>query len=164
VPALAFPDPPLTDGVVLLRPWREDDAAQRYAGFADELCQRFSWPGAEPVTEADVAAAYERNEQERQAGTALNLAVADAGQPGRIWGAASVYDVAAHDQRAAVGYWVAPWARGRGVATRSLRLLARWALDELQVQRLELTCAPDNEASARVAQRCGFVREGVLEP
>jgi RimJ/RimL family protein N-acetyltransferase len=28
--------------------------------------------------------------------------------------------------------------------------------------RLELTCGPDNEASQRVADRCGFVREGLL--
>jgi [ribosomal protein S5]-alanine N-acetyltransferase len=28
--------------------------------------------------------------------------------------------------------------------------------------RLELTCAQDNEASQRVALRCGFAREGVL--
>ncbi|GAB3845953.1 GNAT family N-acetyltransferase [Dactylosporangium cerinum] len=160
--ALAFPDPPLTDGVVLLRPWRDDDAAQRYAGFADELCQRFSWSRVEPVTEADVAGAYARDERARLAGESLNLAVADAARPERVWGAASVYDVAAAEQRAAVGYWVAPWARGRGVATRSLRLLAGWAFDVLAVQRLELTCGPDNAASARVAQRCGFVREGVL--
>jgi len=32
----------------------------------------------------------------------------------------------------------------------------------LGLARIELTCGPDNEASARVAGRCGFVREGVL--
>ena len=55
-----------------------------------------------------------------------------------------------------------PEARRRGIATRAVRLLARWAFDELAIARLELTCGPDNEASQRVAARCGFVREGVL--
>ncbi len=162
MPELAFPDPPLTDGFVLLRPWREADASQRYAGFADEVCQRFSWSRVEPVTEADVAGAYARDESARLAGASLNLAIADAARPEQVWGAASVYDVAAGDQRAAAGYWLAPWARGQGAATRALRLLGRWVFEEMRVQRLELTCGPDNAASARVAQRCGFAREGVL--
>jgi RimJ/RimL family protein N-acetyltransferase len=162
VPALPFPDPPLDDDFVLLRPWRRTDTRQRYEGFSDALCQRFSSPRIEPTTEADVAAAYEHNEQERLAGEALNLAVVDAARPERVWGAVSVYDVDAFNQRAAIGYWVASWARERGVATRSLRLLARWSFARLNMQRLELTCAPDNVASARVAQRCGFTREGLL--
>ncbi|SDJ98637.1 Acetyltransferase (GNAT) domain-containing protein [Actinopolyspora mzabensis] len=62
-------------------------------------------------------------------------------------------------QRSATG---SGGTRGRGAATRTLRLLARWVFDHLTLARLELTCAPDNTASQRVAERCGFVREGVL--
>ncbi|MGI5243861.1 GNAT family N-acetyltransferase [Dactylosporangium sp. CA-139066] len=159
---LRYPDPPLTDGTVLLRPWHPADARQRFEAFSDELCQRFSSPRLEPTTEPEVAAAFARNEQERLAGTALNLAIVPADDPERIWGAASVYDVDPVHARAAVGYWLAPWARGRGAATRTVRLLASWTFGTLAVQRLELTCAPDNAASIRVAERCGFTREGVL--
>jgi RimJ/RimL family protein N-acetyltransferase len=63
---------------------------------------------------------------------------------------------------AAVGYWLRPEARGRGAATVAVKLVARWAFDELGVQRLELTTAPENVASQRVAERAGFTREGVL--
>src|SRR5262245_33441525 len=63
---------------------------------------------------------------------------------------------------AAVGYWLRPEARGRGAATVAVQLIARWAFDELGVQRLELTTAPENVASQRVAERAGFTREGVL--
>jgi RimJ/RimL family protein N-acetyltransferase len=63
---------------------------------------------------------------------------------------------------AALGYWLRPEARGRGAATAAVQLVARWAFDELGVQRLELTTAPENVASQRVAERAGFTREGIL--
>ena len=46
--------------------------------------------------------------------------------------------------------------------SHAVRLIARWALDDVGVARFELTCGPDNRASQRVAERCGFTREGVL--
>jgi RimJ/RimL family protein N-acetyltransferase len=61
-----------------------------------------------------------------------------------------------------VGYWCALEARGRGIATRALRLLSRYGLDELCLDRLELTADADNLASLRVAEKVGFKREGVL--
>jgi len=62
--------------------------------------------------------------------------------------------------RAAVGYWLSPTARGRGVASHALWLLAHWAFNVIGLARLELTCGPDNHASQLVAERSGFVREG----
>ena len=43
-----------------------------------------------------------------------------------------------------------------------MQLIARRAFNKLGVQRLELTTAPENVASHRVAERAGFTREGVL--
>jgi RimJ/RimL family protein N-acetyltransferase len=63
---------------------------------------------------------------------------------------------------AELGYLVAPGARGRGVASAALALLTEWALTELQLERLELRISVDNEASKRVAERCGYALEGVL--
>jgi len=63
---------------------------------------------------------------------------------------------------ARVGYWVLPEARGRGVATRALAVISRWALTDLGLNRLELGHAIGHEASCRVAERCGFPYEGTL--
>jgi RimJ/RimL family protein N-acetyltransferase len=63
---------------------------------------------------------------------------------------------------AELGYVVAPSARGRGVASEALRLMTGWAFDELGMERLELLISVENEASKRVAARCGYVREGVM--
>jgi RimJ/RimL family protein N-acetyltransferase len=61
-----------------------------------------------------------------------------------------------------ISYWLGPGARGRGLATSAVRLLASWAFDELDLARLALLAEPDNVASQRVAERCGFVREARL--
>jgi RimJ/RimL family protein N-acetyltransferase len=63
---------------------------------------------------------------------------------------------------AELGYVVAPEARGRGVATEALRRLTAWAFEELEMIRLELLISVDNTVSKKVAERCGYVREGVL--
>ena len=62
-----------------------------------------------------------------------------------------------------VGYWLAPWARGRGVMTESVRAVVDWARREHGVKRLFLTAHPDNAASQRVAERVGFRRIGMTE-
>jgi RimJ/RimL family protein N-acetyltransferase len=61
-----------------------------------------------------------------------------------------------------LGYIVAKGARGRGVATEILRLLTRWAFDEVAAQRAYLIIDIENAASARVAERCGYQLEGVM--
>lgn len=48
------------------------------------------------------------------------------------------------------------------MAARALRLLTEWALNELALERVELRITPENLVSIRVAERCGYVREGVL--
>ena len=67
-----------------------------------------------------------------------------------------------HVYRASMGYWIAASERGQGVCSRALRLLSRHALDDLEVQRVDLITDPDNIASQRVAEKVGFQREGVL--
>jgi RimJ/RimL family protein N-acetyltransferase len=61
-----------------------------------------------------------------------------------------------------LGYIVALSARGRGVATEILRLLTRWAFSDPRVLRSYLIIHLENHASHRVAERCGYRREGVM--
>jgi len=60
-----------------------------------------------------------------------------------------------------LGYMVTPSARGRGVATEALRQLTEWAFGKGML-RVELLISTGNEGSKKVAERCGYVREGVL--
>ncbi|MFI6041518.1 GNAT family N-acetyltransferase [Nocardia sp. NPDC051321] len=162
MPVLPVPDPPLTDDVVALRLWQTADLDQRLAGYADPEFERFTWSTGEPVTEARLREHVEQEERERARGEKLSLAIVDAAALDQVWGGCSVYDINLDQRRAGVGYWLAPQARGRGAATRTVRLLSQWAFDVLGIARLELTCAPDNFASQRVAARSGFFLEGIM--
>jgi RimJ/RimL family protein N-acetyltransferase len=90
--------------------------------------------------------------------SALPLAIVSAEDEDDILGAVGVHAFDAESARAEIGYWTAPWSRGRGVATRGLRLLSRWAIEELRLERLELYAEPANVVSHRVATAAGFVR------
>jgi RimJ/RimL family protein N-acetyltransferase len=97
----------------------------------------------------------------RGRGESIELAVTGAAA-GRLLGAIGLVMDRHDSERAEVGYWVAPWARGAGVATRALRLISRWGLGPLGLARLDLLASVANPASIRAAERCGFVREGTL--
>lgn len=59
-----------------------------------------------------------------------------------------------------MSYWLAPAARGRGLASRALDALS-WRVFAEGLHRLELGARANNPASIAVAERAGYVREGV---
>lgn len=61
-----------------------------------------------------------------------------------------------------IGYMVVPAARGRGLARAALAVFAQWTLRGLGLPRVQLSIDPANTPSLRVAEACGFVREGLL--
>src|SRR5687767_6692049 len=67
---------------------------------------------------------------------------------GEILGGTGLGSIQSRRSQGEVGYWVAPWARRRGVASRATRVLARWAFSE-GLHRLELLASKLNPASQR---------------
>ena len=81
-------------------------------------------------------------------------------EDGRFLGLALAPHIDREAGEVELGYIVARPARGRGVATKALRELTRWAFDELGAQRIELMIESANAPSVRVAEHCGYVYEG----
>src|ERR1700761_1998572 len=94
-------------------------------------------------------------------GTGYSFAIADAGTDRGV-GQVGLWLKDLGEGRASIGYWVVRSARGRRAAASALQALALWALDDLQVPRLELYVEPWNMASIKTAERAGFQREGLL--
>lgn len=157
---IPLPDPPLSDGTVALRPWGPEDVPWLAAACQDPEVPRWTAIPA-PYTEHDARLFVQVSERLRTTGLELSLAVVDAGD-GRPLGSCGLTRVDHEDRKAEIGYWVAAEARGRAVGTRATRLVARWALEGLGYERVELLANPANEASQRLAARAGFTREGLL--
>lgn len=72
--------------------------------------------------------------------------------------------VSAIDRRHLTGwmsYWVAPGARGRGLAGAATAALAGHCFAVVGLERVELGHRLNNPASGRVAAAAGFTREGI---
>ena len=155
MPALALPDPPLSDGVVALRAWTPADVRALVEACQDpEISRRTLVP--RPYTEDDARSYLQRVAAGWGAGARASFAIVEAADPDAPLGAAGL-EAINWDQRAAdVGYWLAAAARGRGFATRAVELLVAWAFGPLGLERLELRTNEDNAASHAVARRAGF--------
>ncbi len=89
-----------------------------------------------------------------------NLTVVDAEHPERILGDVYV-GISAGGRCAEVGFTFHPDHWGRGYATEATAALLRHLFVERDVRRVEASLHPDNVASARVLEACGFRAEGV---
>jgi len=160
VPELRHPVRPLAAGPVVLRPWRDDDRAAAHLGMQDPLVPRFTnIPAGNPPHE--VRRYFHGQALAARDGVELVFATADPDSD-RFLGSISLLRIGWEERFAEIGYWLAPWGRGRGVMTTAVGLLADWAFATLPFDRLDLRIDIDNAASLAVGERCGFVRTGTL--
>ena len=155
---LTPPEPPLTDGQILLRTREESDIlAIAQASHDPETRRRLHDTPLDPDTRRQAVA---RAEQQWSRGTAAPFVIADAAAD-RPVGLLNLQFGDDHDV-ASLAVSVFPEARGRGIAARALRLGALWGLRELGLARVAAEAAADNDASIRAIEKAGFHREGTL--
>ncbi len=126
---------------------------------ADPEVRRFTRI-AEPPPEGFARDWIDAYESGRRDGSREGFAALD--EDGRFVGIGLAPEIDREARELELGYIVTRAARGRGKGTEILRLLTRWAFDELEAQRLYLIIDVENPASARVAERCGYRLEGVM--
>lgn len=157
MPAIELPDPPLSDGVITLRAYTDADVPALVEICQDPEIPRFTLVPS-PYAEADARDWMQRARHGWATGTRVTFAIADAADDDKLLGSVGLQAFDWEHRAADVGYMVAAPARGRGIATRALELVAAWAFGPLGLERLELRTLPENTASQAVAGRAGFTR------
>lgn len=157
---LQHPSPPLSDGTILLRPWTEQDLPALEQASRDPYIPTITSVPS-PYTYAEGLKWLERQHQRALENVGLPFCIADAQKDEPI-GFIGLWLPNLPQGRAHFGYWMIPKSRRRGMASAALRLLSTWTFAHLPVARLELWVELWNVASQRVAERAGFLREGIL--
>lgn len=114
-----------------------------------------------PPSAAELGRRSEIEAALRHAGEAVRFTILTAGSD-VCRGQLDVHRVDWEERRAEAGIWVAPQARGRGLAAAALRLAGAWLFDQCGLARLELLTEPDNQAMIAAARRAGLTEEGIL--
>jgi RimJ/RimL family protein N-acetyltransferase len=142
-----------------LRPPRVEEAADSLTMMLDPDVRQ--WNPAPLVVDEPSARAWLERGGDWSAGDHATFSVVEP-DTGRFLGNVSLHRIDREQLWGAVGYRVAPWARGRGLATAALAAVAGWSFASLGLARLEVCHAVANPASCRVAERAGFLLEGTL--
>ena len=153
----------LTDGRVLLRPYRSDDIKSLYQAVRESIKELSVWlPFAHKGYSIKESRDWvKKRPKEWKKGTNYDFAIFDA-RDGLYLGGCGLNGINKMDKHANLGYWVRTDRTGQGVAPAATLLLARWGFEVLKLNRIEILVAIENQRSLRVAEKAGAKREGVL--
>jgi RimJ/RimL family protein N-acetyltransferase len=112
----------------------------------------------EPLTPDRELESIARTEEQWRSGSGAPFVIAGAGDD-RALGLVNLQ----FGEDATVAVSVFPEERGRGIASRAMRLAASWGLRELGLQRVVAEAAADNVASIRAIEKAGFRQAGLRD-
>lgn len=145
---------------LVVRPWQSDDAEAVYQACQDPTIHRWTTVPRPYEMAHAVGFVGDLSTDAWAARSAANFGVF-AENSGELLGSMGLVRLDLAGREAELGYWTAPAARGRGVATRAGRAVAQWATDLLGIERLVWRAEVGNHASRLVALRIGFTMEGL---
>lgn len=147
-------------GSVHLRPLEDEDADELYDLIAANRRYLGRWmPWAPDQTREGTLNFIRDTRRKAEASEGLELGLFDGGA---LVGMAGLHVAEPDNHGARVGYWLAEDRQGRGLVTGAVAVLVSHAFEEWALNRVEIRAAPDNVRSRAVAERLGFVEEGLL--
>jgi len=80
---------------------------------------------------------------------------------GEFIGNISIFNISLEHQSGEIGYWITSDMAGNGIVTEAVKIIEKEVFSNWQFNRIQLTCDPENIASIKVAEKCGFSLEGL---
>ena len=153
-------DLPVHTARLTLRRVRSADLDDLLEVNGDELVTRFL-PYPTWTTAADAQAWFDRMAALQAAGSTAQYVIEHRGLA-RVIGSCLLFRHEPASGRAEIGYVLGRAHWGQGLMLEAMRGFVDHAFDTLGLRRLEADVNPLNEASVRLLERLGFVREGLL--
>jgi len=151
--------PELETARLRLRRLALSDAAGLHRAYGDADTMRF-WDLPPSIDEAETE---RRIRFSAEADPSWHAAWAVCGrESGAFVGMVNYYAHQPWNRRLAVGWILVPEMRGQGLMGEAMGALLAHGFGALEAHRIEAEIEPDNTASARLARRLGFRREGLL--
>jgi RimJ/RimL family protein N-acetyltransferase len=151
---LPLPEPSLGDDELVLAPFTDGDVGLLVGFCNDPGIAHFTFLPV-PYEERHATDFIGNQHVRRERGEALDLSIRER-HGEELLGAVGLRAFRESRASVEVGYWIAPPARGRGLAPRAVRLVTDWALANLPLRRVDLPLDFRNDASRRVAEKSGF--------
>ena len=152
----------LSDGNIIIRPCRLEDAAVICEGVRETMGEMLKWaPWCHPgYSMSDCTSWLGTRSQMWSEGIEYDFAIFDE-KGNNFLGGCAIDQINRKHNFANLGYWVRSSRTGQGIATAAVRLISKLGFGKLGFTRLEIVVAAQNKASQRVAEKVGAVREGV---
>lgn len=147
-----------------LRPFRRRDVESIIEAVADSLPELRRWlPWAhDRYGRADALRFVRDSAAAWIEGRAHDFAIRRAGNPDHHIGNISIWPISRRERSGEVGYWVRTSDTGNGYATEAATKVLGVGFEEMRLHRITLRIAVGNTPSEKVAQKLGFIHEGLL--
>jgi len=141
-----------------LRPFHKDDAPAVFRYASDPRVTRYmEWPTHRTISDSRAFIELVERDASEAGERTWALVLHDTSE---LIGAASCHP---EGHRASFGYALAQHAWGKGFATEAASEIVGWLEGHTPIVRIWATCDVDNAASARVLEKAGLAREGILK-
>jgi RimJ/RimL family protein N-acetyltransferase len=150
-------EPVLVDKALMLRPWHLDDVSAVFGICQDPAIQEFTTvpvPYTKEIAELWIRSSPQKYLEREK----ISLAGV---RNGELVLSVSLHGIHEFDHVGEIGYWVSPFARGEGLASHAVEMLADFAF-AIGFRRLTAKTLPENLASQKTLLNAGFELETVL--